>query len=176
VDLPPIDLLDDTVDLTPAHHVAAYRTDHKAEYEAVRDSLAGQLRELGDLLPRLMAGPGSLDGALLRVADLTRAGLVEVNEAGAVSLSDQLDTDYLQGFVSSAANVRRSTSGSGSFRLDARGAQIPQMSVADQLRYGAAFRALDEFERRVKALASLGERAASLARDGLTRGALRPES
>lgn len=50
VDVPLIDLLDEMVDLTPAHHVAASHTDHLAEYTAVRDALAGQFRVLAKIL------------------------------------------------------------------------------------------------------------------------------
>ncbi|GAA2914087.1 N-6 DNA methylase [Streptosporangium fragile] len=174
VDVPLVDLLDETVDLAPPHHVAASRTDHLAEYMSVREALAGRLHEMLGLLPPLAAGPGSLDGATVRVADLARARLVEIIGGEAVSTSDQLDTDYLHGFLCSTANTRRSTSGSGSFRLDARGARIPRMSVDDQRLYGTAFRALEEFERRVRELTELCDRAAALARDGLTGGALRP--
>lgn len=112
---------------------------------------------------------------MLRVADLARAGLVKVTGGEAVSMSDELDTDYLLGFLRSFVNIRRSTSSSGSFRLDARGSRIPQMSIDNQRLYGVAFRAVDDFEQRVKDFATLGERAVALAREGLTRGALRPQ-
>lgn len=175
VDVPLIDLLDETVDLTPARHVAAAVTDHLTEYLSLRGSLLRRLQELRDLLPPLTSGPGPLDGAAVRFADLARAKLVEVNEGTVVSTSDQLVTDYLRGFLRSPANTRRATSGSGTFRVDVRGSRIPQMSIHDQQLYGAAFRALEEFEQRVKELAALTEQAASLARDGLTTGTLRPD-
>ncbi|MEV4895211.1 N-6 DNA methylase [Nonomuraea sp. NPDC055795] len=174
VDVPLIDLLDEVVDLTPAHHISASSTDHLAEYLATREMLISRLHELLGVLPPLTSGPGSLDGAAVRVADLARAKLVELSESGVVSASDQLDTDYLRGFVASTANTRRSTSGSGSYRTDVRSARIPQMGIEDQRLFGTAFRALEEFERRVKEVAALSDRAASLARDGLTSGALRP--
>jgi hypothetical protein len=175
VDVPLIDLLDDEVDLTPARYVSASPTDHLAEYTAACEATVNRLRSLRVLLPQLTAGPGALDGATVRMGELARAGLVELSDGAAVSTSDQLDTDYLQGFLRSSANVRRATSGSGSFRTDVRGSRVPQMGIDEQRRYGAAFRALDEFERHLADLAKLGERAASLARDGLTQGALRPD-
>jgi hypothetical protein len=174
-DVPLIDLLDEEVDLTPARYVSATATDHLAEYAAVCEATLGRLEELRALLPHLAAGPGTIDRATVKVGDLARAGLVEVSDGDVVAASDQLDTDYLQGFLRSAANVRRSTSGSGSFRTDVRGSRIPQMGIDDQRRYGAAFRALEEFERNLADLTKLGERAASVARDGLTQGALRPD-
>ncbi|MEV6983395.1 N-6 DNA methylase [Sphaerisporangium sp. NPDC051017] len=176
VDVPLIDLLDETVDLTPTPHVVACRTDHLAEYLSTREALVSRLHELLSLLPPLTSGPGSLDGVAVKVAELARAGLVEVTEGEVVSTSDQLDTDYLHGFLRGAANTRRATSASGSFRADVRGSRVPRMSIDDQRLYGAAFRALEEFERRVKELTELSDRAASLARDGLTGGTLRPET
>lgn len=174
-EMPLIELVDDEVDLTPARYVSAAAIDHLAEYAAVCETTLARLEELRAVLPHLAAGPGALDGATVRVGELARAGLVEVTDGDVVAANDQLDTDYLRGFLRSAANIRRSTSGSGSFRADVRGARIPQMNIDDQRRYGAAFRALDEFERHLTDLSKLGARAASVARDGLTQGALRPD-
>ncbi|WP_306191298.1 N-6 DNA methylase [Streptomyces sp. MK5] len=173
-----IDLLDDTVDLTPGRHVEESHRDYAAEYQALRDELAEHLRVLDALLPELTAAgaPGALDGPSVSVADLTRAGLVEHADPEPVSVSDQLDTDFLRGFLRSAANARRSTSASGTFRLDGKGARIPQMDIAEQRRYGAAFRALQEFEERARRVSELSREAAALARDGLGNGALSPKS
>lgn len=159
-EVPALALLDDTVDLTPAAHVRASRRDVPAEYRELRRQLDERLRALRDLLPPLVTGPGtgSLAGASVPLADLARAGLVDLASGTPVSASDQLDTDYLAGFV----------------RRDARGARVPQMAVADQRRYGAAFRALRAFEENLDALTELGRRAACLAYQGLTEGALAP--
>ncbi|MFF0066041.1 N-6 DNA methylase [Streptomyces sp. NPDC005279] len=175
-EVPRINLLDDTVDLTPATHISATRTDFTAEYEATRAEIDQQLATLLNLLPALAAGSvGTIqEGATVSLADLARAGLVETSADAAMSTSEQLDTDYLNGFLRSVFNNRRSTSTSGTFRTDTRGARIPQMAVDEQRRYGAAFRALTEFEQHVSRLRELTERAASLARDGLTSGALVP--
>jgi hypothetical protein len=106
---------------------------------------------------------------------VARAGLVaHSGEAEPVSASEQLDTDYLRGFLRSSANVRRSTSLSGTFRLDGRGARVPQMDIAEQRRYGAAFRALREFEECAREVAGLTRRLADLAAEGLGNGALVP--
>jgi hypothetical protein len=176
-DVPLIDLLDDAVDLTPGRHVEESHRDYAAEYRALRRELTQQLRRIAELLPALTAGdgPSSLDGPSVSVAELARAGLVEYSDPEPVSVSDQLDTDYLQGFLRSAANTRRSTSASGTFRLDGRRARIPQMDITDQRRYGAAFRTLQEFEERMRKVAELSREAAVLARDGLGNGALVPE-
>lgn len=176
-EVPLIDLLDDVVDLTPGRHVEDSHRDYAVEYQALSSELVGQVRLLVELLPALIAGdgPSSLDGPTVSVADLVRAGLVELGDEEPVSASDQLDTDYLQGFLRIAANTRRSTSSSGTFRLDGKGARIPQMDIAEQRRYGAAFRTLREFEERARRVMELSRDAAALARDGLDNGALAPE-
>ncbi|MGW7644196.1 N-6 DNA methylase [Streptomyces bobili] len=176
-EVPLIDLLDDAVDLTPGRHVEDSHRDYAVEYRTLRRELTEQVRLLAELLPALAAGdgPSSLDGPTVSVSDLARAGLVEYGDPEPVSVSDQLDTDYLQGFLRSAANTRRSTSTSGTFRLDGKGARIPQMDITEQRRYGAAFRALQEFEERARRVVELSRDAATLARDGLGNGALAPE-
>ncbi|MFJ3217555.1 N-6 DNA methylase [Kitasatospora sp. NPDC086801] len=178
VDVPLIDLLDDTVDLTPATHIGSVNRDYLVEYTALRDQLQEQLHALDALLPRLApgGGPGTLDTASVSVADLARAGLVEYAAGEPVSVSEHLDTDYLHGFLVSPANKRRSTSGSGTFRTDTRGSRIPQMGIEAQRQYGAAFRALEDVEACTRRLAQLSQQATDLAREGLTNGALNPSA
>lgn len=48
------------------------------------------------------------------------------------------------------------------------------MAVEEQRRYGAAFRALKEFEEHITEVTRLAEQVSALARDGLTNGALLP--
>ncbi|MCM2387303.1 N-6 DNA methylase [Streptomyces albipurpureus] len=177
-EVPLIDLLDDTVDLTPGRHTPALYRDYSTEYAVLRERLEEQLGQLSALLPELPAGPGtgSLEGPTVSVAELARAGLVEYGESEPVSVSDQLDTDYLRGFLRSTANTRRSTSASGTYRADGRGARIPQLDIEEQRRYGQAFRALQEFDERVTAVVRLSREAAELARDGLGNGALSPRT
>ncbi|MFF5532007.1 N-6 DNA methylase [Streptomyces cinerochromogenes] len=176
VDVPLIDLLDDAVDLSPGRPVRESHRDYAAEYDRLRRELDEQVRRLAELLPSLTGGRGTgvQDGSSVSVADLARAGLVEFGDPEPVSVSDQLDTDFLQGFLHSSANTRRSTSTSGTFRFDTKGARVPQMDLAEQRRYGAAFRALHEFEERARRMAELSREAAALARDGLSSGALAP--
>jgi hypothetical protein len=171
-----IELLDDAVDLTPGRRVAESHRDYAAEYQSLKQELTAQVRLLAELLPALTAGANTsvLDGPSVSVADLARAGLVQYGDPEPVSVSDQLDTDFLQGFLRSSANTRRSTSDSGTFRLDGKGARIPQMDIAEQHRYGAAFRALQEFEELARRVAELSKQASHVARDGLGNGALAP--
>lgn len=178
-DVPLIDIIREEVDLRPSSYVKAAQPDYPTEYTTLRTALERQLRELAELLPPLPPGPGagSMDGITpVGVSDLIQAGLVRTEEGGAASTSDQLDTDYLRGFLRSAANTRRNTSATGTHRADPRGAQLPQMAIEEQRHYGAVFRDLGEFERRLKELARMGDQATRLAYDGLTNGALAPEA
>ncbi|MFF2205259.1 N-6 DNA methylase [Streptomyces sp. NPDC058145] len=176
-DVPLIELLDDIVDLTPGSHLRSQHRDYPGDYTALRKDLEGHIRRLAALLPELApgGGPGSLGGATTSVADLARAGLVAYDGAEPVSASELLDTDYLQGFLRSSVNARRSTSASGTHRLDSRGSRIPRMGIDEQRRYGSAFRAVSEFEEGVRKVDELCRQLADVARDGLATGALTPE-
>ncbi len=173
-DVPPIDILNDDVDLSPSRYVTPDHGDYPVEYAALRDRIQCLAQGLLDLLPELPAGPGHVDAAPIGLGDLVRGGLVDLDGSAPTSRTDQLDTDYLRGFLRSAANTRRSTTASGTFRLDARSAQLPQMGIARQREYGVAFRRLAMFEERLREAATIGERASELAYDGLTNGALLP--
>ncbi|MFE1361472.1 N-6 DNA methylase [Streptomyces harbinensis] len=175
-EVPLVELLDETVDLTPGSHLRARHRDYPAEYAALKEELTKEVHRLAALLPELMegGGPGSLDGVMTGVADLARAGLVTYSGAEPVSVSDQLDTDYLKGFLRGPANARRSTSISGTYRFDAKGARVPRMGIDEQRRYGSAFRALSAFEEGTRKVEELSRRLAEVAHEGLTTGALAP--
>ncbi|MEV4559460.1 N-6 DNA methylase [Kitasatospora sp. NPDC049285] len=176
-EVPLIDLLDSEVDLTPSRYVREPEPDYAMEYAALREELDARLSHLQALLPELLprGEANSLDdGVPVAVSDLLAAGLVRLDGEELTSLSDQLDPDYVRGFASSAANARRSTSSSGTFRADVQAARLPRMDIERQHRYGDAFRSLGAFERELAELAMMGSRAARLARDGLTGGALNP--
>ncbi|MFH9294598.1 N-6 DNA methylase [Streptomyces sp. NPDC017520] len=176
-EVPLIELLDDTVDLTPGTHLRPRHRDFPEEYATLREEVEKRITRLVALLPELAEGgePGSLDGATTSIADLARAGLVGYEDSEPVSASDQLDTDYLRGFLRSSANTRRSTSASGTHRLDTRGARLPRMGIEEQRRYGSAFRSLSAFEQDAREIGELSRRLADLARDGLATGGLVPE-
>ncbi|WP_327417641.1 N-6 DNA methylase [Streptomyces sp. NBC_01233] len=176
-EVPLIDLLDNDVDLTPSRYVREPEPDYAVEYATLRDELDKRLSRLQALLPELppRGGDDGLDdGVPVAVSDLLAAGLVSLDGDELTSVSDQLDADYVRGFASSAANARRSTSSSGTFRADLQAARLPRMDVERQHRYGDAFRSLGAFELELAELARMGDRAARLARDGLTGGALDP--
>ncbi|MFD8607346.1 N-6 DNA methylase [Streptomyces sp. NPDC059631] len=176
-EVPLIDLLDNEVDLTPSRYVREPEPDYAVEYAKLREDLDTRLSRLRALLPELPPrgrADALDDGVPVAVSDLLAAGLVSLDGDALTSVSDQLDPDYVRGFASSAANVRRSTSSSGTFRAELQAARLPRMDVERQRRYGDAFRSLGAFERELAELASMGDRAARLARDGLTGGALDP--
>ncbi|RNL87540.1 N-6 DNA methylase [Halostreptopolyspora alba] len=174
-EIAPIDLLDDAVDLTPGRHITGAPVDYPTEYETAHAELEQALGALVAALPELAAGSPVADAPQVRVSELARAGLVDLSGEWPVSVSDKLDTDFLRGFLLSPHNTRRSTSASGTFRVDTQGARIPQAGIEEQRRLGAAFRAVADFEARTKRFVDLAERAASLARDGLATGALAPK-
>ncbi|WP_405135121.1 class I SAM-dependent DNA methyltransferase [Nocardia sp. NBC_01388] len=178
-DVPLINLLGEDVDLSPTTYVTAAPPDYPSEYAVLRTALERQLRELAALLPTLPPGPGlgkTDELPVVDVSDLVQAGLVGTEGPEAISTSDQLDTDYLRGFLRSANNTRRTTSSTGTYRADLRGAQLPQMDIEQQRRYGGVFRELGEFERRIQEVAKMSDKAARLAYDGLTNGALAPDA
>ncbi|WP_460362106.1 HsdM family class I SAM-dependent methyltransferase [Actinocorallia lasiicapitis] len=169
----PITLLGDELDLTPSHHVAKTGPDHAAAYATALSGFEAALAELYQALPTLTEGDGDLP-ATLNLSDLIRAGLVDLDDNQPRSTTPQLDTDFLRGFLSSPANTRRNTSGSGTFRADPRSARVPQMDAARQRAYGTTFRDLESFLHRLEEAAKIGRRAVQLARDGLTTGTLTP--
>lgn len=171
-DVPVISLLDEDADLTPGRHVAAGQPG-AAAYDRARARFDELLDGLRGALPRLPEGAEDI-AATVNVSELIRGGLVQVEDGRASSTTDQLDTDFLLGFLKSAVNTRRNTSGSGTHRADPRGARVPQMDPDRQRMYGAAFRELETFVQRLEEAAKMGRRAAQLAHDGLTSGTLEP--
>ncbi|WP_369696573.1 N-6 DNA methylase [Nocardiopsis sp. YSL2] len=166
-----IGLLDDDVDLTPARHMEPDLEDLPRALAEARAELARTARGLDELLPALSQGPGPWPGQV-RIGDLVDTGLVRLDGERPRAVDGRLDTDFLTGFLTVAANTPRSTSASGTYRSDARSARAPKLEPEEQRRYGSAFRALAEFEKQARELSAL---AAQLAKEGLTSGALAPD-
>ncbi|WP_330932490.1 N-6 DNA methylase [Spiractinospora alimapuensis] len=121
--LPLVDLLDDTVDLSPQRHVAERSGDLLGDYEALRaefdEALATLHGSLPNVLPELTEGGEDTGHSMARLADLASAGLVDLSGERPRALDEQLDSDFLNGFLYSPANRGRATSASGTHRTDA---------------------------------------------------------
>jgi len=86
-----------------------------------------------------------------------------------------LDPWFLAGFLRGSANNRQASSyASTATRLDVRRLQLPRLPLDEQRRYGARFRALDEFERALRRAGRLGEQLVRGMYDGLTDGTVAP--
>ncbi|MEV7795592.1 N-6 DNA methylase [Streptomyces sp. NPDC087512] len=87
-----------------------------------------------------------------------------------------LDAWFLAGFLRGTANNRQASSyASTATRLDVRRLQLPRLPLEAQRRYGARFRALDEFERAVRLAGRLGDQLVRGLYDGLTDGTVAPD-
>ncbi|PWI16093.1 hypothetical protein DI272_19390 [Streptomyces sp. Act143] len=87
-----------------------------------------------------------------------------------------LDPWFLAGFLRGTANNRQASSyASTATRLDVRRLQLPRLPLDEQRRYGARFRALDEFERALRRAGRLGEQLVRGMYDGLTDGTVAPD-
>lgn len=172
----PVALLDDEVDLTPARYVVPDGGDIGDEYAGARTEFSRLLTELADTLPALEDAPGWNRSMALDIGELVRHGLVSIDGDTLTSHSDQIDADFLTGFVRSAANSRRNTSSSGSFRVDPRASRVPQVDPATQHAYGAIFHRLEAAARAAERLSVVARHASALAHEGLTSGNLRPAS
>jgi hypothetical protein len=83
---------------------------------------------------------------------------------------EQLDPDFLAGVLRAGAPPTHA----GSSRTDARRTRVPRLPLADQRRYGAAFRQLMAVEDRLRTASAAGETLVRLGFDGLVAGHLRP--
>ncbi|MEV8597661.1 N-6 DNA methylase [Streptomyces sp. NPDC052012] len=129
------------------------------------------LTEAGDVVVPVLGG-----GSVARVIDDATAGaalgrnLVLLRPDPAA-----LDAWFLAGFLRGTANNRQASSyASTATRLDVRRLQLPRLSLDEQRRYGARFRALDEFERALRQAGRLGEQLVRGMYDGLTDGTIPP--
>ncbi|MER6469012.1 N-6 DNA methylase [Streptomyces collinus] len=130
------------------------------------------LTEPGDVVLPVLGG-----GSVARVVDGATGGaalgrnLVLLRPDPAA-----LDPWFLAGFLRGTANHRRASSyASTATRLDVRRLQLPRLPLDEQLRYGARFRALDEFERALRHTSRLGEQLVRGMYDGLTDGTVAPD-
>lgn len=127
--------------------------------------------EEGDvLLPALGGRP-----ATARVADTQDAGaLLGVNVHLFRPDTERLDPWFLAGFLAAKDNVSSATVGSTAIQIQAQRLRLPLLPLADQQRYGEAFRRLHELSAATRRTADLADRTTDLLTTGLTSGALLP--
>ncbi|MFD8915081.1 N-6 DNA methylase [Streptomyces sp. NPDC059575] len=130
------------------------------------------LTEPGDVVVPVLGG-----GSVARVIDGTTGGAV-LGRNLVLLRPDRaaLDPWFLAGFLRGTANNRQASSyASTATRLDVRRLQLPRLSLDEQRRYGARFRALDEFERALRHASRFGEQLVRGMYDGLTDGTVAPD-
>ncbi|MGW1621891.1 N-6 DNA methylase [Streptomyces sp. NPDC002172] len=130
------------------------------------------LTEPGDVVVPVLGG-----GSVARVIDDATAGAA-LGRNLVLLRPDRtaLDPWFLAGFLRGTANNRQASSyASTATRLDVRRLQLPRLPLDEQRRYGARFRALDEFERALRHASRLGEHLVRGMYDGLTDGTVAPD-
>ncbi|WP_411149318.1 N-6 DNA methylase [Streptomyces sp. A30] len=129
------------------------------------------LMEAGDVVVPVLGG-----GSVTRVIDDATAGAALGRNLVLLRPDPTaLDPWFLAGFLRGTANNRQASSyASTATRLDVRRLQLPRLPLDEQLRYGARFRALDDFERALRSAGRLGEQLVRGMYDGLTDGTVAP--
>ncbi|MGW1003343.1 N-6 DNA methylase [Streptomyces sp. NPDC002520] len=130
------------------------------------------LTEPGDVVVPVLGG-----GSVARVIDdATEGAALGRNLVLLRPDRTALDPWFLAGFLRGTANNRQASSyASTATRLDVRRLQLPRLPLDEQRRYGARFRALDEFERAVRHASRLGQQLVRGMYDGLTDGTVAPD-
>ncbi|MDL2077527.1 N-6 DNA methylase [Streptomyces sp. GXMU-J15] len=130
------------------------------------------LTEPGDVVVPVLGG-----GSVARVIDDTTGGAALGRNLVLLRPDPTaLDPWFLAGFLRGTANNRQASSyASTATRLDVRRLQLPRLPLDEQRRYGARFRALDEFERALRRASRLGEQLLRGMYDGLTDGTVAPD-
>ncbi|MFD8306166.1 N-6 DNA methylase [Streptomyces sp. NPDC059690] len=129
------------------------------------------LTEPGDVVVPVLGG-----GAVARVIDDATGGAALGRNLVLLRPDPTaLDPWFLAGFLRGTANNRQASSyASTATRLDVRRLQLPRLALDEQRRYGARFRALDEFERALRRANRLGDQLVRGMYDGLTDGTVAP--
>ncbi|MFE2041023.1 N-6 DNA methylase [Streptomyces sp. NPDC059477] len=130
------------------------------------------LTEPGDVVVPVLGG-----GAMARVIDDATGGAALGRNLVLLRPDPTaLDAWFLAGFLRGTANNRQASSyASTATRLDVRRLQLPRLALNEQRRYGARFRALDEFERALRRANRTGEQLVRGMYDGLTDGTVAPD-
>ncbi|MFY1668831.1 N-6 DNA methylase [Plantactinospora sp. WMMB334] len=138
------------------------------------DETAGEDVEIrpGDvILPELLHG----GAGAARVADSGDAGCL-LGRALHLLRPDpaRLDPWFLAGFLSAEDNLSAASSGTSVVRVDPRRLRIPLLPLAEQRRYGRAFRQLHAMRTAADLANRLADETARTLAAGLTGGALLP--
>ncbi|MFD8457076.1 N-6 DNA methylase [Streptomyces antimycoticus] len=137
----------------------------------------------GVALP-LVQGSDVLLTEILRVGRTAVARVVEPDETGCflgphllLFRPDRrrLDPWFLAGFLAAEQNVKAAATGSSLVRVDPRRLRVPLLPLAEQQRYGAAFRRLHELRTAARRADRAAEDVTRLLGTGLTDGALLPD-
>ncbi|MER6530673.1 N-6 DNA methylase [Streptomyces sp. NPDC001508] len=121
---------------------------------------------------------------ILRVGRTAGARVVEPGEAGCflgphllLFRPDRrrLDPWFLAGFLAAEQNVNAAATGTSLVRVDPRRLRVPLLPLAEQQRYGAAFRRLHELRTAARRADQAAEEVTRLLGTGLTGGALLPD-
>jgi SAM-dependent methyltransferase len=121
---------------------------------------------------------------ILRVGRTAVARVVEPGEAGCflgphllLFRPDRrrLDPWFLAGFLAAEQNVNAAATGTSIVRVDPRRLRVPLLPLAEQQRYGAAFRRLYELRTAARRADRAAEEVTRLLGTGLTGGALLPD-
>ncbi|QKW06212.1 N-6 DNA methylase [Streptomyces sp. NA04227] len=131
----------------------------------------------------LIQGGDVLLTELLQVGHSAVTRVVEADEAGCF-LGPQLllfrpdrrrlDSWFLAGFLSAEQNVNAAATGTSVVRVDPRRLRVPLLPLAEQQRYGAAFRHLHQLRTAARRADRAAEDVTRLLSTGLTGGALLP--
>ncbi|MFE0651298.1 N-6 DNA methylase [Streptomyces sp. NPDC059534] len=125
----------------------------------------------GDVVVPVLGG-----GAAVRVVDASAEGAALGRNLQLLRPDPAaLDPWFLAGFLRATANNRQASSyASTATRLDVRRLQLPRLPPAEQRRFGARFRALDEFEQALRQTSRLGDQLVQGLYDGLADGTVAP--
>jgi hypothetical protein len=128
--------------------------------------------QAGDvILPELLHGGATV----VRVADAADAGhLLGRNLQLLRPDPTRLDPWFLAGFLAAEDNVSAASSGTSVIRIDPRRLRVPLLPLAEQQRYGRAFRQLHALRVAADIAGRLADETARTLAAGLTGGALLP--
>lgn len=136
--------------------------------------------EIRDRRPDIEPGDVVIPYGPDRFDSVTVATAASMDQRGVTVIRcdpDQLDPYFLACFLRSAANRRQAVGTlGGTYRLDLRRARVPRIPLAEQRRYGDAFRRLAAFAATAAEVAAAANEAVQTAVYGLTTGTFAPTS